>query len=76
MTIYLTIITTLLVITQVVRVVQNHISLHRQEEAIKKDLLWIKDNEITEKDFETQKRAYELIVEYLKERMVNKHGTD
>ena len=38
MTTYLTIITTILVLTQIIRITQNHISLFRQEKEIKKRL--------------------------------------
>lgn len=65
MTKYLTVITTVLVATQVVRVVQNHVSLFRQEKEIKKTCGWIKDNDISEKDFETQREVFKLLKEKL-----------
>ena len=55
---YLTFITTVLVITQGIRVTQNAISLHRQEKDIKKVCGWIKDNDVSEKDFETQREVF------------------
>lgn len=65
MTVYLAIITTVLVITQIVRVTQNAIQLHRQEQAIKRDLAWLKDNNITERDFEVQRSCFYLLREWL-----------
>ena len=38
MNIYLTIMVTVLVLTQVIRITQNAIQLHRQEKAIARDL--------------------------------------
>lgn len=65
MTIYLAIITTVLVLTQIVRVTQNAIQLHRQENAIAKDLAWIKDNDISERDFKVQRDCFYLLRLYL-----------
>lgn len=64
---YLTIITTVLVVTQIVRVVQNTINLKRQNLIIKRQLREIED--ITQKDLETQKQANALIVAYLKDKV-------
>ena len=58
---YLAIITTVLVLTQIVRVTQNAIQLHRQGQQIEKDLAWIKDNDISERDFETQRDCFYLL---------------
>ena len=65
MTIYLTIITTVLVVTQVIRVTQNHIQLRRQREEIDKAVGWIKDNDISEADFETQREVFYLLKDWL-----------
>ena len=65
MDIYLAIITTALVLTQIIRVTQNHISLRRQEMALRRDLAWIKRAEPTEQDFENQREAYRLLREKL-----------
>lgn len=65
MTIYLTIITTALVLTQIIRITQNAINLKRQNKEIKRNIDWIERNEVTEEDFETQKEAYRLIVKRL-----------
>ena len=62
---YLTIITTALVITQIIRLIQNSINLHRQNQAIKRDLLWITDRDITQRDFDTQKECFYLLRDWL-----------
>ena len=64
MTLYLTIITTILVITQIVRIVQNTINLYRNNKVIEAQLKQIGD--VTNEDLETQKEAYRLMVEYFK----------
>lgn len=60
---YLAIITTVLVITQVIRLVQNTIQLRRQKILFEKQLGQLDD--ITEEDFQIQKKYYRLQVEYL-----------
>lgn len=67
MTTYLTIITTILVITQVIRITQNAITLHHQNKAIKRDLAWLKDHYVTEQDFENQREVFALLRDKLKE---------
>lgn len=62
---YLAIITTVLVITQIIRVTQNHIQLRRQKTRFKKQLGDLADMEIQKEDFEMQRMAYRLIVEWL-----------
>ena len=62
---YLTIITTVLVLTQIIRVTQNHIQLRRQKTIFEKQLGDLADLEIQKEDFETQRKAYRLIVEWL-----------
>lgn len=62
---YTTIITTILVATQVIRVTQNAISLHRQEKDIKKVCGWIKDNDVSEKDFNTQREVFYMLHDWL-----------
>lgn len=62
---YIAIITTILVITQIIRLTQNAITLHRQEEAIKRDLSWIKDRDITQEDFDVQRECFYLLKEWL-----------
>ena len=65
MTTYLTIITTVLVLTQIIRISQNHISLRRQNVLYKKQIGELADLEIRKEDFEYQRKAYRLIVEKL-----------
>ena len=69
---YLTIITTVLVLTQIIRVAQNHIQLRRQKTIFEKQLGDLADMEIQKADFEIQRKAYRLIVEWL----VNKEASD
>ena len=61
---YLAIITTVLVVTQIIRLIQNTIQLHKQDVLFKKQLKGLADMDLTEKDFETQRKAYRLIVEH------------
>ena len=65
MNIYLTVITTVLVITQVIRVTQNAIQLHRQNTLYKKQLGELAELEVQKEDFEMQRKANRLIVERL-----------
>ena len=67
MNIYLTIITTVLVITQIIRITQNAIQLHRQNVLFEKQCEEVRDVEIMKADFEMQRKAYQLIVEYLEQ---------
>ena len=64
MTTYLAIITTALVISQIIRVVQNAISLHRQNTVFKAecDELY----KLTDGDFKRQKEFYENGNEFFK----------
>lgn len=63
MTIYLVIITTVLVITQVIRIVQNSINLHRQNEMIKMQIDGLDD--VTNEDIRTQKKVFRLLLKRL-----------
>ena len=65
---YLAIITTVLVITQIVRLIQNAVQLHRQNILFKEQLGNLADCNPTEQDFENQRKAYRLIVNYLEEK--------
>ena len=62
---YLAIITTVLVITQIVRLIQNAVQLHRQNVLLKEQLVRLADCNPTKQDFENQRKAYQLIVELL-----------
>ena len=66
---YLVIITTVLVVSQITRCVQNAVQLRRQRIVFEKQLKELADMELTEKDFETQRKAYRLVVEYLEHRV-------
>ena len=60
---YLTIMVTVLVLTQIVRIVQNTIQLRRQYKLSQAQLGQLDD--ITQEDLDMQRRAYRLIVDYL-----------
>ena len=62
---YLAIITTVLVITQIIRLAQNYIQLRRQKILFKKQVGELADLEVKKEDFEIQRKAYRLIVEWL-----------
>ena len=74
MNIYLTIITTVLVLTQIIRITQNYISLRRQNVLYKKQLEELADLEISKEDFEYQRKAYRLIVEKLEGEILAPRG--
>ena len=67
MEVYLTIMVTVLVATQIIRITQNHISLIKQRKEIEKSIDWIKDNDISQKDFEIQRKVFYLLYEKLTE---------
>lgn len=69
MTTYLTIITTVLVVTQIIRVTQNAIQTHRQNVLFKRQCEELIDIDIRKQDFEMQRKAYTLLVEYLEEKV-------
>lgn len=60
---YLAIITTVLVITQIIRVAQNTIQLRRQTRMMKERLAHLDD--VSNEDLNMQKEAFRLIVEHL-----------
>lgn len=59
---YLAIMVTVLVATQIVRVTQNHIQLHRQQKEIDKAL-----NDISEVDIQTQREVFQMLHKWLSE---------
>ena len=65
---YLAIITTVLVITQIVRLIQNAVDLHRQNVLFKEQLGHLADCNPTKQDFENQRKAYRMIVDYFEEK--------
>jgi hypothetical protein len=70
MTTYLTIITTALVVTQIIRLIQNAIQLYRQNKAIKQQLKDVED--ITTFDIQRQRKMHDLVIEYLSARVCAK----
>lgn len=66
---YLAIITTILVVTEIVRLIQNAVLLHRQNVLFKEQRRHLAECNPTEHDFEIQRMAYRLIVEYLEHRV-------
>lgn len=66
---YLAIITTVLVATQIIRLTQNAVQLHRQNILYKEQLGHLAECNPTEQDFENQRKAYRLMVEYLEHRV-------
>jgi hypothetical protein len=66
---YLAIITTVLVVTQIIRLIQNAVQLNRQNVLFKNQLGHLADCEPTKEDFENQRKAYRLMVEYLEHRV-------
>lgn len=66
---YLTIMVTVLVLTQVIRVTQNAISLYRQEREIRRSVAWLKDRYVELEDIENQREAFRLLREYLEDKM-------
>ena len=71
MNIYLAIITTVLVVTQIIRVCQNHRQLRRQRIVFEKQLGDLAATEVTKEDFEVQRKAYRLIFKYLESKCEN-----
>lgn len=69
MTIYLTIITTLLVVTQIIRVIQNTLQLRHIRKEAEKNIKWIEDRDISEFDFDTQRECFYLLKEYLENKL-------
>ena len=67
MTIYLTIMVTILTATQVIRVTQNAINLYRQNKEIERNIDWFKEREVTKEDFDCQREVMYLLREKLRE---------
>lgn len=76
MTTYLCIITTVLVLTQIIRLIQNSINLHRQNLAIKRDVAWLKDRDIKQVDFDTQKECFYLLRDWLRRQEMRQDEDD
>ena len=67
MEVYLAIMVTVLVATQIIRVTQNHLSLMKQQKKMDESLQWIKDNDVSEKDFQIQRKVFYLLYKKLME---------
>ena len=76
MNIYLAIITTVLVLTQIVRVTQNAIQLRRQKKQIQKTLNWFNDNDVSEQDFIVQRQCFYLLRDWLEDQVLKKNGSE
>lgn len=63
---YLAVITTVLVITQIIRLIQNSINLHRQKEEIQRSIEWFNERDVSKEDFDTQRECVYLLREWLK----------
>lgn len=72
--VYLTIITTALVLTQIIRVTQNALQLHRQNKLIKAQLGQISD--VTDEDLRMQRETYKLLHDYLMQKYEEESGMD
>ena len=64
---YLTIMVTVLVATQVIRITQNAIQLHRQNKMIKRELKDVE--EVTTFDIQRQRYMINLVIAYLEPKM-------
>lgn len=60
--IYLAIMITILITTQVVRVIQNHVQLRNQRRLIQSEVDRLKD--FSDDDLKLQRKAYRLIVQH------------
>ena len=61
---YLAIMITALVISQIIRCVQNAVQLRRQNILFKEQLGELANREVTAEDFDVQRKAYRMIVDY------------
>ena len=69
--IYLQIVVTVILLTQLTRTIQNGISLYRQNKVFKESCGQLSD--VTQQDLENQRKAYRLMIEYYeKENQRNK----
>lgn len=66
MNVYLTIMVTVLVATQVIRITQNHIQLFKQSKKIDEKLEWFEKNNVSERDFEIQRAVFSMLYRKLK----------
>lgn len=73
MTTYLTIMVTVLVTTQVIRIIQNTISLHNQHKEIKRHIQWFDERDLSAEDFDVQRECIYLLYKKLKKEEENIH---
>lgn len=73
---YLTIMVTILVATQLIRITQNGISLYRQERQIKKTVGWLKDNDVSERDFNVQRSCFYMLQVWLERQLDINYGAE
>lgn len=64
---YLAIITTVLVLTQIVRVTQNAIQLRSDRKRMERDMAWVNENYPSEEDFNCQREVMYLLRDKLKQ---------
>lgn len=76
MTTYLVIITTVLVVTQVIRVTQNTIQLIRQKTLFKRQLADLSEYKLTAEDFKNQRKANALAAEYYEKMLIEYYKDD
>ena len=69
---YLTVMITILVATQIIRITQNAIQLHHQQKQIDKAVGWINGNDVSERDFEIQRAVYMMLYDKLTAEMQSK----
>ena len=70
--IYLQIVVTVILLTQLARVIQNGISLYRQNRTFKEACGQLSD--VTQEDMENQRKAYRLMVEHYEREEKNLKG--
>lgn len=71
---YLTIMVTILVATQIIRITQNAINLYRQRDIIQKQIGWIKDTYPTEAEFIEQRKVVHMLKLWLQEELYGEEG--
>ena len=73
---YLTIMVTVLVATQIIRITQNAIQLHHQEKKINDAVSWIKDNDVSQRDFQVQRDCFYLLQIWLEKELDIDYGAE
>lgn len=70
--IYLQIVVTVILLTQFMRVIQNGISLYRQNKVFKESCGQLAD--VTKEDMENQRKAYRLMIAYYERENEGREG--